>query len=168
MNPSRSFTSRARNFASKMWGRVVDAWDWVQDFATYHAWFALLIVCLPLAAIFALVIGINNIVIGDLPMCNPNVATTQTKVEVRNVTKPFVSAKLSLPGKMEWREAGTYTNPDEGWQSWEGNTSDVENDILAVRTVTETDGQVCTAGTIYLGARNGETVHLTKVEFHKA
>ena len=55
-------------------------------------------------------------------MCNPSIVTTQTTVEVRNVTKPFVSPKLVTPGKLEWREAGVYTSPDEGWLTWEGDT----------------------------------------------
>lgn len=135
--------------------------------STLAVFFVLFIIS---AGIFGLFVGAGtyayNISSGELPMCNPNIATSQATVEVRNVRKPLITGKAIIPGGMEWREAGVYANPDDGWQEWVGDTGDFENGTLVARTVTNTEGKVCTTGTIYLGARNGEIVHLTKVEFH--
>lgn len=136
--------------------------------STLVVFFALFLIS---AGIFGLFVGIGtyayNISSGELPMCNPNIATSQATVEVRNVKKPLITGKAIIPGNMEWREAGVYSNPDDGWQEWHGDTGDFENGTLVTRTVTETEGKVCTNGTIYLGIRDGETVHSTKVKFHK-
>lgn len=173
---SRSFTSRLRDGISNAWELITDAWGRLWDYVCDSFWCLFFLVLGLLAALIGVAFYVSNIVAGELPMCDPKVETTRTAVEVRNVVKPSTQAfpcgksvcAQSMPGKMEWRVAGVYSNPDDGWQNWEGNTEDVENGVLAVRTVTETEGEVCTVGTIYLGARNGEIVHLTKVEFHKA
>lgn len=166
MNHGRSYKTRARDSISNAREWVEDAWDRFRDYTEDNFLFIFFLISVATLAVFGMAAYIYTIVAGELPMCNPSVVTTQTTVEVRNVTKPLVTPKLVTPGKLEWREAGVYTSPDEGWQTWEGDTQHVGSNTLAVRTVTDTDGKVCTAGTIYLGARDGEMLHLTKVEFH--
>jgi len=166
MNHGRSYKTCARNGITTTREWVEDAWDRFRDYTEDNFLFIFSLISVTTLAVFGMAGYVYTIVIGELPMCNPSVVTTQTTVEVRNVTKPLVTPKLVTPGKLEWREAGVYTSPDVGWQTWEGDTQYVENNTLAVRTVTDTDGKVCTAGTIYLGARDGEMLHLTKVEFH--
>lgn len=166
MNHGRSYKTRAHNGITNAREWVEDAWGRFRDYTEDNFLFIFFLISVATLAVFGMAGYAYTIVIGELPMCNPSVVTTQTTVEVRNVTKPLVTPKLVTPGKLEWREAGVYSTPDEGWQTWEGDTQHVESNTLAVRTVTDTDGKVCTAGTIYLGARDGEMLHLTKVEFH--
>lgn len=62
--------------------------------STLAVFFALFIIS---AGIFGLFVGAGtyayNISSGELPMCNPNIATSQATVEVRNVRKPLITGK---------------------------------------------------------------------------
>ena len=115
MNHGRSYMTRARNGIASAREWLEDAWDKFRDYTEDNFLFTFLLISVATLAVFGMAGYVYTIVIGELPMCNPSVVTTQSTVEVRNVTKPFVSPKLVTPGMWEWREAGVYTSPDEGW-----------------------------------------------------
>lgn len=117
-------------------------------------------------------------------ICEVNINETRVNVEVRNVSSSYTwysTEYYTCPdgkgvcsrqdphwedGGLDWREAGKYDNPDEGWTHWTGDAKRVDNLDQPYKLDVESDDMICD-GRENHKARDGEIVaHNTYSKFY--
>lgn len=111
-------------------------------------------------------------------LCEVNINETRVNVEVRNVSSSYTAYRTEyytcydynnkpstctrqdpyqVDGGLDWREAGKYDNPDEGWTHWVGDAKRVDNLDQPYKLDVESDDMICD-GRENHKARDGEIV----------